>query len=72
MNKSLLVTITIVLASLVAAQEAPPDAVFHGGKVVTVDGTFNVHEAFAVRGGRIVAVGTNARMRALAAAGGGP
>jgi predicted amidohydrolase YtcJ len=55
-----------VLAPFLAAQEAPPDAVFYGGKVVTVDGSFSVREAFAVRGGRIVAVGSTRAMRALA------
>jgi hypothetical protein len=55
-----------ILARAALAQEAPPDAVFVGGKVVTVDQQFSVHEAFAVRGGRIVAVGTSAAMRALA------
>lgn len=57
-----------VLVSLGAAvaQEAPPEAVFHGGKVVTVDAGFSVQEALAVRGGRIVATGTSAAMRALA------
>ena len=55
----------LLLASRALAQE-PPDAVFHNGKVVTVDAAFNVREAFAVRSGRIVATGTNAAMRALA------
>ncbi len=50
----------------VAAQEPPPDAIFVGGKVVTVDAAFAVREAFAVRGGKIVAVGTTREMRALA------
>ena len=51
------------------AQEAPPDSVFFGGKVITVDAGFTLREAFAVRGGKIVAVGTSAQMRALARAG---
>ncbi len=36
---------------------AGPEAIFHGGKIVTVDGAFSVHEAMAVADGRIVAVG---------------
>lgn len=57
----------VVLSGAVAfAAEAPPDAVFHGGKVVTVDAAFSVREAFAVREGRIVAVGSNEEVRALA------
>jgi predicted amidohydrolase YtcJ len=53
-------------AAFAVAQEPVPDAVFFGGKVITVDGGFNIREAFAVRGGRIVAVGSNAQIRALA------
>ncbi|MES2696745.1 MAG: amidohydrolase [Verrucomicrobiota bacterium] len=50
------------------AAQPPPEAIFHNGKVVTVDGAFSVREAFAVRNGRIEAVGTTAEMRALAGA----
>lgn len=42
------------------------DLIFVGGKVVTVDADFSVREALALRGGRIVGVGTNAEVRALA------
>lgn len=56
-------------AALAAGQEPAPDAVFFGGKVVTVDPAFSIHEGFAVRGGRIVAVGTTAEVRALARGG---
>ncbi len=45
---------------------APPDAVYVGGKVITVDNSFAVREAFAVKDGRIVAVGETATIRALA------
>jgi predicted amidohydrolase YtcJ len=44
----------------------PPDAVFVNGKIVTVDERFSTQQAFAVRGDRFVAVGTNADIRALA------
>src|SRR6187551_292907 len=60
------VVVGFFTANLASSQEPPPDAVFYGGKVVTVDPAFNLREAFAVRGGRIVGVGTNAEMRALA------
>jgi predicted amidohydrolase YtcJ len=56
----------IVALQPIFAQPVAPDAVFHGGKVVTVDGAFSVHQAFAVQAGRIVAVGTNAAIRGLA------
>jgi predicted amidohydrolase YtcJ len=47
----------------------PPDAVFYNGKVVTVDSGFSTQQAFAVRGEQFVAVGTNAKVRALAGKG---
>src|SRR5215471_3637142 len=43
----------------------PPDAIFVNGKIVTVDERFSTRQAFAVRGDRFVAVGTNADIRAL-------
>jgi predicted amidohydrolase YtcJ len=43
-----------------------PDAVFVNGKVVSVDQGFTIHQAFAVTGDRFTAVGTSARVRALA------
>ena len=49
-----------------AAQPAGPDAVYFHGKVVTLDAASHIEEAFAVRGDRIVAVGTSAKVRALA------
>lgn len=68
MPKPSLLFALLVIASFASAvaQDAPPDAVFHNGKIVTVDADFAVREAFAVRGGRIVATGTNAAIRALA------
>ena len=36
-----------------------PDQIFHHGKIVTVDEKFSIAEAFAVRGERIQAVGSN-------------
>lgn len=46
------------------AQEA--DLILHNGKVVTVDGAFSIREAIAVRGERLLAVGTNADVLKLA------
>ncbi|MGH7946538.1 MAG: amidohydrolase [Opitutaceae bacterium] len=60
--------VTAVVAPLFG-QRPTPDAIFHHGKVVSVDPRFTVHEAFAVHDGRIVAVGSNAVVRALAHAG---
>ncbi|HUU33172.1 MAG TPA: amidohydrolase [Vicinamibacterales bacterium] len=67
----------IVWALLVAALSgapaaqpaAAPDLVLVNGRVVTVDRAFAVAEAVAVTGDRITAVGTSARIRALAGSG---
>lgn len=48
---------------------APPDLVVTHGKIVTVDPKFSIVEAFAVREGRIVAVGKNDEILALAGEG---
>ena len=53
-----------------ASSEAlAPDAVFHNGKIVTVNDQFETVEALAVRTGRIIAVGSNDSVRSLAADG---
>src|SRR5690554_2285819 len=54
---------TAVTARGVLAQ--PPDAIYHNAKVVTVDRRFSIAEAIAVRGDRIVGVGTNEQILAL-------
>jgi predicted amidohydrolase YtcJ len=38
---------------------ADSDLIVHHGKIVTVDHAFSIHQAMAVRGGRIVRVGTD-------------
>jgi predicted amidohydrolase YtcJ len=45
---------------------AAADLVLHGGRVLTLDDRSTVAEAIAVAGDRILAVGANAEMRALA------
>jgi predicted amidohydrolase YtcJ len=42
------------------------DAVYHNGKILTVDERFSVTQAMAVRDGKIMAVGTNAEILNLA------
>jgi predicted amidohydrolase YtcJ len=60
----------VTLGAVAGQAQAPaPDAVFYNAKVVTVDGQFAVREAFAVREGRIVAVGGRSEVQALAGAG---
>jgi predicted amidohydrolase YtcJ len=60
--------LTLFLAVGVMAQRAAatPDTIFVNGKVITVDSGFTIQQAFAVAGDSYVAVGTNARIRALA------
>jgi predicted amidohydrolase YtcJ len=54
-------------ATGLAAQQSGPaaDVIFHNGKVLTVDKSFSIAEAIAVRGNQIAAVGTNQQIMAL-------
>src|SRR5436190_10124478 len=65
----LLVLLSVLVAESSIAQQginAPPDAIFYNGKIITVDAGFTIQQAFAVRGNVYVAVGTSAAIRALA------
>jgi predicted amidohydrolase YtcJ len=46
-----------------------PDAIYYYGHILTVDESFTISEAFAVKGDHFIAVGTNAAVRALAGTG---
>src|SRR6476661_5957394 len=59
----------VLAAAMPRAQQAPPDLILSNGKVVTVDERFTIAQAVAVRGDRIVAVGSNADIGKLAGAG---
>src|SRR6516162_1465355 len=64
-------TICLLLLSIAggSAQQGAlvtPDAVFYNGKIVTVDSGFTIQQAFAVKGEEFLAVGTTARIRAMA------
>ncbi|MFM7274783.1 MAG: amidohydrolase, partial [Gammaproteobacteria bacterium] len=68
----LLSVLSIVHAAAATAAPAPPpaaDLVLHGGKVITVDAADRIAQAIAVRGERIVAVGSDAEVLALAGPG---
>ena len=59
----------VLLASAIAmAQSTPPDLILTNGKIITVDERFTIAQAVAVKGDRIVAVGTNQMIGALAGA----
>jgi predicted amidohydrolase YtcJ len=65
----LLVLLSVLVAENSFAQQAgnaPPDAIFYNGKIITVDPGFAIQQAFAVKGDVYVAVGTNAEIQALA------
>jgi len=52
-----------------SAQSAAPDVLFTNGKVVTVDERFTIAQAVAVKGDRIVAVGSSQEIAKLAGPG---
>jgi predicted amidohydrolase YtcJ len=54
-----------LLAALSTAHAQTADTVLVNGKIVTVDDRFTIAEALAVRGGRIVAVGTTTDIEKL-------
>ena len=53
-------------ASMINAQGQAPNLVLSNGKIVTVDDRFTIAEAVALRGERIVGVGTNQEIAQLA------
>jgi predicted amidohydrolase YtcJ len=61
--RSFLFSLSICAA---AAFAQAPDVILQHGKIVTVDGGFRIAGAMAVRGDRIVAVGTDAEIGKLA------
>ena len=48
------------------AQQTPADIILTNGKIITVNDTFQIAQAVAVRGARIIAVGSNADITRLA------
>jgi predicted amidohydrolase YtcJ len=59
--------LVIALVLLAGCRSASPDLILAGGRIFTADDTRPWAEALAVRGERIVAVGNDADIRALAA-----
>ena len=56
----------VLLAFTGVAAAQPADTVLVNGKVLTGDSRFSMHQALAVREGRVLAVGTNPEIRKLA------
>jgi predicted amidohydrolase YtcJ len=71
MNRIFLCLVFVIVASCAVvappASSLAPDMVLHNARVYTVDDAQPTAEAVAIRGDRIVAVGSNAAVRALAA-----
>jgi predicted amidohydrolase YtcJ len=69
---SALVAMLVAASAFLSAQRTAPsvaDVIYVHGKVVTVDARSQVAGAFAVKGDRFLAVGTDAEIRALAGRG---
>jgi len=63
---SRLVAIGVAILACASLAAQAPDLILHSGKVVTVDDRHGTVEALAVRGGRILAVGTSREILELA------
>jgi hypothetical protein len=68
-------TCAFIIAGLIGvslslyAQQAAPDIILTNGKIITVDQQFSIAQAVAVRGDRVVAVGTNQDITRIAGTG---
>src|SRR5690242_13001364 len=56
----------LALGSARLAAQQPADTILHNGKVITVDKSFSIADAIAVRGDQIAAVGKEADVMKLA------
>jgi predicted amidohydrolase YtcJ len=56
----------VALSLSLQAQQTPADLILTNGKIITVNDTFQIAQAVAVRGSRIIAVGSNADITRLA------
>jgi len=63
--RSLIVGIIAIVLSAGVARAQPAETILVNGKIVTVDDRFTIAEALAIRGGRIVAVGSAADVERL-------
>jgi predicted amidohydrolase YtcJ len=58
--------VLIAVGGVLRAQQPAPDLVLTNGKIITVDERFTIAQAVAIKGDRVVAVGTNQEMTQLA------
>jgi predicted amidohydrolase YtcJ len=61
----LLVGMIAVTSGAFGQASNTPDTVYFNGKVVTVDSKFSVEQAFAVKDGEFIAVGTTAKIKSM-------
>lgn len=59
-HRALLVFVLLGFSSAAARADDNADLILHNGKIVTVDKNFAIHQALAVRDGKILRVGGNA------------
>lgn len=57
---------TLIAQRPILPRPPAPDVIFHGGKVITVDRAFTIHEGVAIAGDRILTVGNDDQLRSLA------
>ena len=66
-RSAILLVLTLVSAvATLPAQQPAPDIILSNGKIITVDERFSIAQAVAIRGDRIVAVGSDAEVAKLA------
>ena len=71
-NSKIAVTVFLAIVSasiFIAAQQTAPDLILSNGKIITVDERFTIAQALAIKGDRIVAVGSNPDITRLAGPG---
>lgn len=59
----------LALAGVLYAQQPAPDVILTNGKIITVDDRFTIAQAVAIKGDRVVAVGTSQDIAKLAGPG---
>jgi len=65
LGRTCALALAILVAAPFTAAAQVPDTVLVNGKVVTVDDRFTIAQALAIKGGRILNVGTTAEIEAL-------
>src|SRR3989449_4407997 len=68
-KQSLMLLVVVAVAGITTsmdAQQPSPDMILTNGKIITVDDRFSIAQAVAIRGDRVVAVGSNQEVSRLA------